>query len=184
MMGRIGAIDQLEHRAKVKLRKSYKDKSKTLDDLAAEAKEELGDEAPSRTAIWLDKKKIAGVMRTVVLQRELAAVWVTQMGKAPDSDQGRLLSEMFQSMLSDAAMAAMMTGKPLDIKSLKDFGAALKASAEASRLSLAQADLIEKRVREQLLREQQEKLETMGKAGTVSPEVIATIRREVYGLTS
>ncbi|RRW38506.1 DUF3486 family protein [Ectopseudomonas oleovorans] len=62
---------------------------------------------------------------------------------------------------------------------------AAKNIATLTRASVAQkrwADEVRQAARAELLREQSEKLEEMGKAGTLSAETLQRIRQEVYGL--
>ena len=74
------------------------------------------------------------------------------------------------------------TGPLAKLEDLKALAQTLRATAESGRLATQQADLIEKRAREKLEREQQDKLAAAGKRGEITPETLQQIRRQLYGL--
>ncbi|NJR43944.1 DUF3486 family protein [bacterium] len=180
-MGRKSSVDVLPRAIRDKLGKLLKAGTLTLDQIVSELKADLGEEAPSRTAVWRYKDRIDNVMKGVREKREIARVWVQELGASPESDQGRMLVEMMQSMLTDTVIAAQ-DGEPLDPKTARELALAIKAAAEAGGLSLKQQDLIEARARERLQREQQEKLNALQAKGKIDSDTLATIRRDLYGL--
>jgi len=103
-----------------------------------------------------------------------------------------------QDARSEAVIALVQTELFETIVNLQEAGdiddpaerIALLSSAAKNIATLTRASVTQKRLasdvrkaaREELLREQSEKLDEMGKAGTLSAETLQRIRQEVYGL--
>lgn len=184
-MGRKSSIDQLPKAVKDRIGKLLRENRLTLDQVLTELETEFGPKnAPSRTALWRHKQRMAQVLSKVRESREIARVWVQELGEQPDGDTGRLMVELLQSLVTQYSIgAAQREGEEApQLAELKALAQTIRAAAESGRLQLAQTEKIEQRARERLLAEQKEKLDALGKRGGITPAALATIRSEVYGL--
>jgi hypothetical protein len=185
-MGRKSSIDSLPKPVKDRIGKLLKENRLTLEQVLAELERDFGaDTTPSKTALWRHKQKLTDTLAKVRQSREIAQVWVAELGEKPDGDTGRLMVELLQSMVTQYSLEAI--GREGDqapkLAELKALAQTIRASAESGKLTLAQTDLIEKRAREKLLREQQDKLDALGKKGGLDAGTLAHIRSAVYGLS-
>ena len=182
-MARKSSIDTLPKPVKDRIGKLIQENRLTLDQILDELEKDFGDQkTPSRTALHRHKKKFAPVIAALNEKRELSEMFVRELGARPESNQGRMLVEMMHSLLTDTVVEAIQSGKALAPNVLKELAQALKAGAESGRINLQQADLIEKRAREKLVREQQATLAGMKKEGVISEATLNTIRTRVYGI--
>lgn len=65
---------------------------------------------------------------------------------------------------------------------MAELARAAKNTMQARTLSIKERQAIEKAAQERLIREQQGKLDDLGKSGALTPDTLQRIRQEVYGL--
>lgn len=182
-MGQKSSIDALPKPVKDRIGSLIQENRLTLDQILDELERDFGtDKKPSRTALHRHKAKYSKVIAAINDKRDFSVMLVNELGVRPESDQGRMLVEMMHCLLTDSVVSHIQEGKPLDPATLKELAQALKAVSESGRINLHAADMIEKRAREKLVREQQAQLAGMKKDGIISAETLKTIRERVYGI--
>lgn len=184
-MPRKSKVAQLPDVVRKRVDKLLRAGTHTLDQIISMLRTEFGEQAEdlSRSALGRHAQRMENALKKMRESRDLARVWVQEIGEQPDGDSGRLMTQMLQSLINDHLLHRVGNDAPeTKLGELKALSQTIKAASESGRLTLQQADLIEKRAREKLLREQQEKLEGMADKGAITAEVLAKIKTDVYGL--
>lgn len=154
----------------------------TIDEITDALQEQYASDAPSRSAVGRYTQRVRAAAAKLRESRELARVWVQEIGEQPDGDVGRLMVQLLQGLVSEELMRRSEAPGETKLDDLKALAQTIRATAESGRLATQQADLIERRAREKLEREQQDKLAAAGKRGEITPETLQQIRRQLYGL--
>ena len=104
-MARKSSIDTLPKPVKDRIRTLIQENRLTLDQILDELEKDFGDQkTPSRTALHRHKKKYAKVIESINEKRDLAEMFVRELGTRPESNQGRMLVEMMHSLLTDTVL--------------------------------------------------------------------------------
>lgn len=176
-MGRKSAVSRLDPRIREAVDAAIREGRATLDEIVALI-QAMGGQA-SRTAVWRYQRKAEAMMERYRQAQAIAKVWVGKLEEDPQSDVGRLLSEMLRTVafrqLQDlgeesaevAPMDTMLLAKALDHLARAD-----KASAER-----------EIRVRKELAAKLS-KLEAQAEraGGRLELEDLRRVREEIYGV--
>lgn len=167
---------------------ALKSGGRTLDELLeqiradhAERLEQVGKEPPSRSALGRYAKDFEETVREARELREVARGWVGELGEKPDSDTGRMLVELMQSLTAKSLLAAKQKGT-MDIEQLWEFARTVNRLSQADALQVRRAQVLKDEARKELIAEQELKLKAATKSGLISAETLATIRKQVYGL--
>ncbi len=137
-MARRSQIEQLDPRIREVVDQLIRAGRATHDDIVERLKDMLGEEAPSRSAVGRYAKRARAQMRRYREAQEVAKVWIGKLEEQPDSDVGRLLSEMlrtvaFQTLgdLGDREDGAVEASEVMLLaRAIKDLASADKLSAE------------------------------------------------------
>ena len=111
----------------------------------------------------------------------MAEAFVGAFGEDASDKTGVLLVEAISTLTYQAAMGAHEKDE-VTIAEVSALARAAKATMEARTMSVKERQAIEKAAQERLVREQQSKLDDLGKTGALTPETLQRIRQEVYGL--
>jgi hypothetical protein len=182
-MGRQSSIKGLEPPVRAYIERLLREDRLTLDELLAAVREKYPEaETPSRSSLHRYKsgfEELAGRMREI---EAASAAMVGELGEGMGDRAGALLAQAVTTLATHAALNAQADENELSIKEVAALARAAKAAMEARTMSVRERQAVEKAAQERLLREQNKKLEQMGKSGSIAPETLKTIRREVYGI--
>lgn len=176
------SINRLPPVVKAYIQKLLREDRMTLDEMLQDIRSRFPNEkSPSRSALGRFKQGFDELTEKARAQREMAEAFVGALGEDASDKSGALLVEAVSTLAYQAALGAHEKDD-VTIKEVTDLARAAKATMEARTLSLKERQAIEKATEERLIREQQGKLDTLGKSGALTPETLQRIRQEVYGL--
>lgn len=176
------SIQRLPPVVKAYIQKLLREDRMTLDDMLADIRSRFPNEkAPSRSALGRFKQGFEELTEKARQQREMAEAFVGALGEDASDKTGVLLVEAVSTLAYQAALGAHEKDE-VTIKEVTDLARAAKATMEARTLSVKERQAIERAAQERLVREQQSKLDDLGKTGALTPETLQRIRQEVYGL--
>lgn len=176
------SIQRLPPVVKAYIQKLLREDRMTLDDMLADIRSRFPNEnMPSRSALGRFKLGFEELTEKARQQREMAEAFVGALGEDATDKTGVLLVEAVSTLAYQAALGAHEKDE-VTIKEVTDLARAAKATMEARTLSVKERQAIERAAQERLVREQQSKLDDLGKTGALTPETLQRIRQEVYGL--
>lgn len=176
------SVNRLPPVVKAYIHKLLREDRQTLDEMIADVRARFPNEkAPSRSALGRFKVGFEQLNEKARQYREQAEAFVGALGEDSSDKTGALLVEAVSTLTYQAAMGAHENDE-VTIKEVAALARAAKATMEARTLSMKERQAIEKATEERLIREQQGKLDALGKTGALSPETLQRIRQEVYGL--
>ena len=190
-MARKSSIDRLPEHVKAYVTGLLADGKMTLDELIADLQARFPEEAaadalPSRSAVHRYGAKLERRLAAIRASTEAAKIIRAQAGDKVDA-RSEALTAMIQSELFESIMALQEAGDE-EMDPAERVGLLATAAKNIATLTRSSVTLkkyqseAEERARKALLAEQAEKLDEMGKAGTLSAETLQRIRQEVYGL--
>lgn len=181
-MARKSTIKRLPVDVRKHLERRLREDQLTLDELIDDLREHFpGAEPPSRSALHRYRvgfEEMAGRMREI---EAASSALVGELGEDVGERAGQLLAQAVTTLATNAALNAH-TADEVSIKEVASLARAAKAAMEARTLSMKERLAIEKAAEDRLLKEQNKKLDAMGKTGAVAPETLKRIRAEVYGI--
>jgi len=176
------SINRLPPMVKAYIQKLLREDRMTLDDMLADIQSRFPNEkAPSRSALGRFKQGFDLLTEKTRQHREQAEAFVGAFGEDASDKTGALLVEAISTLAYQAAMGAHEKDD-VTTKEVAELARAAKNTMQARTLSLKERQAIEKAAQERLVREQQGKLDELGKSGALSVETLQRIRQEVYGL--
>jgi hypothetical protein len=177
-VGRKSSLAKLPRAVKDEVDRLIREEQATIDEIVAHLRE-LG-HARSRSAVGRYKKSVEQVMGRYREAQEIAGVWVTQLGKDPNSDVGRLLAELLKTV-AFTTMAEMGTDEkaqdPRDIMFLA------KALGELERAQTINVDR-ELKIRREVAEKAAAVIEKAARAEGLSAETIQRFRRDILGVAA
>ncbi|WP_025132156.1 phage protein Gp27 family protein [Pseudomonas sp. PH1b] len=176
------SINRLPPMVKAYIQKLLREDRMTLDDMLADIQSRFPNEkAPSRSALGRFKQGFDLLTEKTRQHREQAEAFVGAFGEDTSDKTGALLVEAISTLAYQAAMGAHEKDD-VTTKEVADLARAAKNTMQARTLSIKERQAIEKAAQERLVREQQGKLDELGKSGALSADTLQRIRQEVYGL--
>lgn len=161
----------------------------TLNEMMDEIRAEFPvDCIPSRSALGREKK---GWAEEAKAMREFAAaseVLVKEFGEDPDDKGGMLLAQAVQAIVTKKALDELTnTGddpeKPkMDIDAVGALARAARAAMMTKEKAVDNRQEIRRLAREELVREQRQKLDELGKSGEVDQSILNKVIKAAYGL--
>jgi hypothetical protein len=153
----------------------------TLDQIV-KAVQAVGAEV-SRSALGRYKLKYHRLGERLRRTREIADVFVSQLGAAPEGKQGRIITELAQGLVFDFLTPDDDGKMPtLDTEGLMFLGKAIKDLASAEKTSADRELKIREEERKRVLAEASTKVIAAGKAHGLSAEGQAAIRATLLGI--
>ncbi|AJO79221.1 MULTISPECIES: phage protein Gp27 family protein [Pseudomonas] len=176
------SINRLPPMVKAYIQKLLREDRMTLDDMLADIQSRFPNEkAPSRSALGRFKQGFDLLTEKTRQHREQAEAFVGAFGEDASDKTGALLVEAISTLAYQAAMGAHEKDD-VTTKEVAELARAAKNTMQARTLSIKERQAIEKAAQERLIREQQGKLDDLGKSGALTPDTLQRIRQEVYGL--
>ncbi|MDO5290228.1 MAG: DUF3486 family protein [Pseudomonadota bacterium] len=189
-MGRKSSVDRLPPQVKAHLNRRLREGRLTLDELIADLRKAFPEQAgqgelPSRSALH---RHSVSVREIVAHEREMqvaAEALVGELGEDFDAKSGALLAQAVTTLASKRALQEVeraRDGQTLDISDVLDLARAAKVAQEARSLNWRERRAVAEEAKRKLLQEQRAKLDELGKAGEVPPEVLARVIKAAYDL--
>lgn len=176
------SINRLPPMVKAYIQKLLRKDCMTLDEMLADIQSRFPNEkAPSRSALGRFKLGFDLLTEKARQHREQAEAFVGAFGEDSSDKTGALLVEAISTLAYQAAVGAHEKDD-VTTKEVADLARAAKNTMQARTLSIKERQAIEKAAQERLVREQQSKLDELGKSGALSADTLQRIRQEVYGL--
>lgn len=175
-MGRKSSITQLDPKIRAAVDKAVRDGRATIDELV-ELIEAHGAEA-SRSAVGRYVKSARQQMERYRQAQEVAKVWVGKLEHDPESDVGRLLSEMLRTVAFQTIADFDEGEKGASAGELMFIAKAIKELASADKIS-ADREII---IRREFAKQAASKVEESATAAGMTAETISAIKREILGL--
>ncbi|MEO6917575.1 MAG: phage protein Gp27 family protein [Collimonas sp.] len=181
-MGGKSNITRLEPEVRKYLEKLLRENRLTLDEMVSDVRAKFPDQdAPSRSSLHRYR---SGFDEMVCRMREIetaAGALVDELGDGVGDKAGALLAQAVTTLATNAALNAHDDDK-ITIKEVGELARAARAAMQARTMSIKERETIEGAARAKLLREQEAKLDTMGKTGALAPDTLKRIRAEIYGI--
>lgn len=154
----------------------------TLDEMIADVRKQFPDQqTPSRSS--LDRYR-TGFDEMVGRMREIetaAGALVDELGEGVGDKAGALLAQAVTTLATNVALRTH-DRDDVTVKEVGELARAARAAMQARTMSIKERETIEASARAKLLREQSEKLDSMGKTGAIASETLQRIRHEIYGI--
>ena len=190
-MGRKSAVDRLPDDIKAYIQGQLADGRMTLDELITDLQARWPEHAdagvlPSRSAVGRYGMKLERRLSAIRASTEAAKIIQAQAGDREDARSGALTA-MIQSELFESIMALQEASDdempPSERVGLLAMAAKNIATLTRSSVTLKkyQAEA-EERARQQLIAEQREKLDELGRTGEVDQDVLNKVIKAAYGL--
>jgi len=179
-MGRKSSIERLPKPIRDRIGALIRENRLTLDEIVDQLRAEFG-AAPSRSALHRHRQHAEAAMAKQREMESISQVWVREIKEEPDGKMGRMIIELLRTVAMQSALSAQ--GKDeVDPRHLAHLARAFNLIEATTKRQAENRALLREEIRRELLDEQGKKLEGMAAAGKFSPEVLARIRQEVYGL--
>ena len=184
-MARQSSIKRLPTEVRSYLERLLREDRYTLDELIQRLQSKFpGENTPSRSSLHryrTNMEEMLGRMREI---DAAANVLVKEFGEDAGDKAGALLAQSITTLATNAAFKAHSEMDDISIEEIGKLARAAKAAMETRTMSFKERQAIERAAEERLLKEQNKKLEDMGRKGTLSQETLASIRRDIYGIVS
>lgn len=155
----------------------------TLDEILAKHRERFPDtHTPSRSALGRYSQQVgelAGRMRDI---QAAGTALVAELGEDPNDRGGQLLVQAVTTLATHAALTATDSEKEVSIKQVGELARGARAVLQARKMSLAERQEVARLAREQLVREQAERLKDMVASLGMTAKTADAIRRQVLGM--
>lgn len=137
----------------------------------------------SKSAVYRAKKRAERVGQRIKQSREIAKIWIGELGAEPQGEVGKLLNEMVRNLAFEATMA-MADGKSEDIKPkmLKDLAFAIERLEKAASENTRREERIREQERARIQKKTLEAVDSAASSGPMTAEVLKAKIREVYGV--
>ncbi len=178
-MGRKSSIERLPKPIRDRVATLIRDNRMTLDEIVGELRASFG-EAPSRSAVHRYKQTID---EALAKQREMdgiAELWIREVKDQPQGKMGRMVLELLRTVAMQSALNAQSKDH-IDPKELAHIARAFNMIESAGKREAENRAMLREELRQELLAEQNQKLDGMAATGKITPEALAKIRAEVYG---
>lgn len=179
-MGRKSSIERLPKAVRDRVGALIRENRLTLDEIVEQLREQFGD-APSRSALHRYKQHAEEAIAKQREMESISQVWVREIKDEPDGKMGRMIIELLRTVAMQSALNAQSKDE-VDPRHLAHLARAFNLIEATTKRQAENRALLRDEIRQELLKEQSEKLDGMAAAGKFSPEVHALIRREAYGL--
>ncbi|MFM9902149.1 MAG: DUF3486 family protein [Polaromonas sp.] len=172
---RPSSITQLDPAIKQAVDTAVREGRATIDEIVRLV-EGLGGDA-SRSAVGRYVKNAREQLEDYRRAQEMAKVWIEKIGKEPEGDVGRLVSEMLK-VQAYKTMGSMDEASPQDLMFL---GKAIKDVTSADKLAVDKELAIRKLIATEAAKVATEVVKTAKKAG-LSDETVELIRTQILGI--
>lgn len=136
------------------------------------------DQRITKSSLNRYKKAADKVGQKILQSREIAQMWIADLGAAPQGDVGKILNEYVRTMAFDTSLQLAEGDEPVPPKMLKDLALAIERLERAATVNVKRDEEIRRQERERAA----EKVENIAKKGGMTKETRDQIRRELLGM--
>lgn len=169
-------ITQLDPAIKSAVDTAVREGRATIDEIVLLI-DQLGGEA-SRSSVGRYVKNAREKLDDYTRAQDMAKVWIEKIGKEPDGDVGRLISEMLK-VAAFKTMGSLDEATPQDLAFL---GKTLKDVASADKLGVEKIFALRKLIADEAAKVATEVVKTVKKAG-LTDETVEHIRSRILGIS-
>lgn len=177
-MARRSTVAQLDPRIRESVDRAIREGRATIDDIVEKLDGLMGEDAPSRSAVGRYVKGAREQMQRYREAQEMAKIWVGKLEDDPNSDIGRLLSEMLRTVAFQQLATAGDDGAEVSTKDVMFLAGAIKDLANADKVSMER----ELKIRSEVAKQAAEKATEVAKRGGMSKEMVNNLRSELLGI--
>lgn len=185
-MGRQSSIDKLPPEVREALNAWLRDPAITQQETADRTNallEEIGvDHRVSRSAVNRYSQKMEEIGAKLRQSREVAEMWVANLGSEPQGKVGKLINEMIRMMAFETGAALAEGAEPVPPKLLKDLALTVQRLESAANMNEERERKIRVEERQRVIAEATAKVEEAAGTGGMTRESIDTIKREILGI--
>ncbi|MFT4190851.1 MAG: DUF3486 family protein [Comamonas sp.] len=179
-------IDRLQPEVKTHIQKRLREGRLTLDELIADLHTHFPahaaqGELPSRSSVGRYSKSLNEMAGRIREQQAMASVLVEELGENPDDKAGALMVQSITTLTTHASLMAAGE-EDVDIESVRKLARAAKDVIQARKVDRHERLAIRQAAREELLAEQRNKLDALGKSGEVDPATLKKVIQAAYGM--
>lgn len=183
---RKGKIHRLAPEARARIEALLDEDRWTLDEIFETVKLEFPDADFSRSGLHRYQPEYTQMRERMREIERVSDALVGGLGEGGADKANRLLAQAVTTAVTHAALKLQTREDEgedgVSMQELKDLSLAAGRAMKAQRLATEEALVIEKTVRERVLREQREKIEALGKSGAFDPKVVAAVIKAAYDL--
>lgn len=184
-MGRKSSASRMSPEAKKYLERLLREDRHTLAEMVELVRAKYPDEALSQSSLYRHKVKFDEIVARAREQQALAGILVEELGENPDDKVGAFLVQSITTITTHAALAA--AGKEdVDIDTVRKLARAAKDVIQARSLDFKGRQAIEQaaeeRGRKNLLAEQREKLDALGRNSDIDQATLKKVIQAAYGM--
>ncbi len=174
-------IDQLPEEQQARIAALFADKSLTLDDIRDKLLEEMGEDAPSRSALGRKRAEVEKVGDAMRSSREAVKQLRDDLGDLSNDDQSRLNYLMVQEQIFRIQMATMSddAADQVSVKDLRGLSDALYRLAASRKLDADRVTKIKQEAAKEAVAKAAKAVSTIGKEKGWSPDLVDMVRSEV-----
>ena len=180
-MARKSSIDKLATGVRTHIEKRLRENRLTLDELINDLRAQFpADEKPSRSSLGRYKQNFDQLTARMREQDAMARMLVEELGENPDEKAGALLVQSITTLATQAAFTAQ-DGDDIDVKDIGRLARAAKDIMHTRKLSREERHQIRKDAQEELLKEQEQRLEEARGTDGMSEQLENRIRNILLG---
>lgn len=182
-MGRKSTIHKLPTDVRAHIERRLREDQLTLDELLTDIRTHFpdADDTPSRSALGRYKQSFGEMVGRMREQDQMARLLVSELGENPDERAGALMVQAVTTLTSHATFTALEADNP-DIDTVRHLARAAKDVLQARKVSFDEREAIERKAREQQLREQDANLKQVASAQGLSEDQVQFWREHVLGI--
>ncbi len=177
-MGRKSSVARLPREVREELHRILREGAYTIDEIVAHLRQ-LGADV-SRSAVHRYRQRFDAVAEKMRQAQEIAAVWVRQLGEAPEGDVGQLCAQLLKTISAQTLMQMQLdeTEEGADAKEIMMLARAIKDLEQSTKLAMER----EMRAREAARREAAKAVEKVAREEGLQSETIDAFRRAILGV--
>jgi hypothetical protein len=180
-MARKSSIEKLPTDVRTHIEKRMRENRLTLDELIDDLRSHFpADEKPSRSSLGRYKQSFDTLTARMREQDAMARMLVEELGENPDEKAGALLVQSITTLATQAAFTAQ-EGEDIDVKDIGRLARAAKDIMHTRKLTREERHQIRKDAQEELLKEQETRLEEMRGTDGMSEQLENRIRNILLG---
>jgi len=181
---RLSSVDLLPEDQRAYVEQVIRRRDLTLDDMLADIRAKFPGEPAaeiSRSAVHrysVQFEEMTGRMREI---QTMAEAVVGEIGEGVGEKAGALLTQAIITLATNAALKAHGDDQ-ISIETIRKLSVAARNAIDTQRVDLNVRKAIKEAARDELVREQRQKLDKLGKSGAISPEALQAVIKAAYDL--
>lgn len=136
----------------------------------------------SKTSVNRYSQRMEKIGAKLRQSREVAEMWIANLGSQPQGQLGKLINEMIRTMCFETGAALAESGDPVPPKVLKELALAVQRLESAANMNEERERKIRAAERQRVIEEAASRVDDVGKHGGMTRESIDTIKREILGI--